>query len=167
MKLKNVCAASLFMLLATAATARAQVVEKRGNLVVYLPDLKVSLLSAAGDKAVVRVTNVCKGDAKPSRVSLWIYGGADKKTNYGVLEEDVPALVGTSSTKLGGKKSADVTFSLKVFALGEKIKTFSGKFLRVQADPQDKIKEASEGNNWWEPVAQPFPDKGGYCDPPK
>ena len=45
--------------------------------------------------------------------------------------------------------------------------TFSGRYVRVEVDETNKIKEAVETNNWWETGAAPFPDPVNSCDPPK
>jgi hypothetical protein len=150
------------LLLAAVSQAPAQVGRGGETPVRLLPDLKTSLISANGTKAIVRVVNVCKGDAPAARVELWVSPGEKKGPGGLVMEGDVPPLTGTSSMKIG-QRSADVVFTLDA---SDKFKTFDGKFIRLKVDPLDKISEASEGNNWWEPDAQPFPDKGGYCDAP-
>lgn len=166
MKMNAILLAGL-LVLAAASQSLAQVGRGGGETPVrLLPDLKTSLVSAAGTKAIVRVVNVCRGDAPAARVRLTVSFGADKNSGAGLtMEDDVPPLAGTASTKIG-KKSADIVFTLDA---SDKVKSFDGKFIRLNVDPLDKIKEASEGNNWNEKgvgAAQPFPEKGGYCDAP-
>jgi hypothetical protein len=165
MKRSKVLAAA-GLVLAAASLSLAQVGRGRDVPVRLLPDLTTVLISAKGNKAVVRVLNVCKGDAPASRVKLTVSSGADKKSASGsVIEEDVPPLSGTASMNLG-KRSVDLVITLDASSA---VKSFDGKFIRLMVDPLDKIREASEGNNWYEKgvgAAQPFPDAGGYCDAP-
>lgn len=162
MKTRTLCVAILCAL-AAPAVARAQAgTGGNGTPFVYRPDLKAGLVSAGGTKAVVRVLNVCKGDAPASRVRVSVAGGPQKNTPGTVFEEDVPPLLGTASTQ-PGRRSADVVITLDGSAA---VKSFDNKYIRIDADPFDRVREASETNNWWEPKAQPFPEPSGYCDGP-
>ena len=61
---------SAVLMVALGAGVSSQVAGKKEKLGAYLPDLKASLVSAGGKKAVVRVSNVCKGDAPASRIMM-------------------------------------------------------------------------------------------------
>lgn len=127
-----------------------------GRLARFLPDLAVTLISANGNKATVSVVNKCKAKSGPFFVWIVIYKGQAKSSGADFY-------IGNDMNPLapGEKRSLTLTLSAS-----EKVKSFEGRFLRVEVDPRNTVKEASEGNNWWEPDAQPFPEKGGYCDPP-
>ena len=122
----------------------------------YLPDLAVSLTSVSDTKAVVTVYNKCKAKAGPSSVFIIIYKGATKSSGADLY-------VGNDLSPLAPGEKINVTITL---GADSKVKSFAGRFLRVVVDQSNTVKEASEGNNWWEPNAQPFPEKVGYCDPP-
>lgn len=119
-----------------------------------LPDLTVSLENQFSSQVIVRVTNKCKGQAQSSYVSMTLPDDSGAKV-----------YIGKEIKALGPGESGAITLYIPE-SLKPKLKSFDNKWIRVDVDPQNKIKEASEGNNWWEPKAQPFPEKGGYCDPP-
>lgn len=121
----------------------------------HRPDLVVGIYpKPTGTEATVTVSNKCKGKAPASRVMLKIQK-TDGSGVYVYVYNDVPPLA-------PGAK-VNVTFKL-LPQLG--VKDFAIPYFMFQVDPENKVKEASEGNNTWLPHAQPFPDKGGYCDPP-
>ena len=164
MKNKIVLLAAMLFLLGAASLASAQKVEKdpRGPLgkdksnypVRLLPDLVVGIENQFSSQVIVRVTNKCKGTAADSYVSM-------------KLPNDLgsPVFIGKNVKSLAPGESGLITFTIPD-ALKPKLKSFENKWIRMEIDPQNKVKEASEGNNWWEPNAQPFPEKNGYCDPP-
>jgi hypothetical protein len=149
------------LVLAAASQSLAQVGRAGEAPVRFLPDLKITLVSAKGNQAVVRVSNVCNGDAPATTLLMDIYQGANKASGQGYpRKENVPSLVGKNSAKLG-KSSADIVIKLPAGT------SLDGKFIRLEVDRFNTVKESSEGNNWYERgegAAQPFPDKAGYCD---
>lgn len=149
----------LLMLLAAASTAQAQKVEKdpdgtpgKKYPVRLLPDLAVGLLNQFDSSVIIRVANKCKGKSEASYLTITV---PDDKGSPVSIGKEVPALAP------GGSASVTVTIPSNL-----NIKSFRNKWMRIVVDPSNKIKEASEGNNWWEPNAQPFPEGAGYCDPP-
>jgi hypothetical protein len=169
MKMKSIILASLF-LLASAFTCLAQRGESepskpKGPIlnkdmpikrpVLAFPDLKVANVQPSGNKATVTVANVCGGKAKAVRVEITIYKGAGKNSGVDLyVSNDLPPLAGNSSEKYD--------FNL---TSSDKVHSFDGRYLRVVVDPTDKVKEAIEGNNWWETSEAPFPDAAGSCNP--
>ena len=156
MKSRNILLAGL-LVLAAMSPSLAQVGRGGGETPVrLLPDLKIAQVSAKGNQAVVRVANVCKGNAGPAEVSLTVYYGASKKTKEAeILKKKTPPLAGLNTSI--GQRSADIVFTLD----SPNVKTFDGKFIYVVIDKTNAIKEASEGNNWYERgegAAQPFPE---------
>jgi hypothetical protein len=120
--------------------------------------LRIKAVSVNGTKAVVQIINQCKGSVPKSRILLRLYKGATKDSGEGsLIEFDVPALAGggTASAEIDLKSPAGVS------------KTFVGKYYRFELDPNDKIKEMIEHNNWYEKEIQPFPDSITSCEPPK
>jgi hypothetical protein len=126
-----------------------------------LPDLKVTdvkIGGIGGDTATVFVSNVCNGNVltKTIRIRIIIYKGADKNSGEAHrMENDfLPALAANTS-------------STQPFSLGPPsgIKSFNGRYIRVEVDPDNQIKETIETNNWWETGAAPFPDGSDHCNP--
>jgi hypothetical protein len=123
-----------------------------------LPDLKVTnvkISGPGGNTVTVFVSNVCSGDvSKTIRIQLNVSGGADKTSKGGiVIADDMPPLPGNKS-------------STWVYVLhNDVIKSFNGRYLRVDVDSDNKIKETIETNNWWETGAVPFPDPSNSCNP--
>jgi hypothetical protein len=160
MKMNTILLAGL-LVLAAASQSLAQVGRGGATPVRLLPDLKILLVSAKGNQAVVRVQNVCKGDAPATKLFMFIYKGASKGSSLDSFRsEDVPPLIGANSTKIG-KSSADMAITLPAGT------TLDGKFIRLEVDRFNTVKESSEGNNFYEKgtdAAQPFPEKPGYCD---
>ena len=162
MKNKIMLLAATVLLLSAVSLAPAQKVGRdpngpigKGNKPVKLrPDLKVGMPAKPTDKtATVTIFNKCKGSAAATRVRMSIYQGT---AFLRTMEMDVPPLAPGAKT--------EVTFQIP--ASDSKIKTLADKSFKIEVDPYNKIQEASEGNNWWKSNEQPFPDKGGYCDPP-
>ena len=88
---------------------------------------------------------------------MQVFESATKQVAVGPVPEiDVPALAGKASTT--------VTFPLDSSG---KSKSFIGRYIRLDLDLFDKIKETVETNNWWETGAAPFPDPVNSCNPPK
>jgi subtilase family serine protease len=130
-------------------------VPRKTPLFLALPDLKVTSVQPSGSKATVTVTNQCPGKASAVRVEITIYKGADKNSGVDLyISNDLPPLAGNSSEKYD--------FNL---TSSDKVKSFDGRYLRAVVDPTDKVKEAIEGNNWWETQEAPFPDPADACKP--
>jgi hypothetical protein len=128
-----------------------------------LPDLKVvdvKISGPNGNTATVYVQNVCSGYVMPShiRVKLTIFKGAAKTSGadlytYGVLQP--------------WPTTPKDTGSMGVFALThlDKFTSYKGRYIRVDVDPDNKVAETIETNNWWETGAAPFPDPSNHCSP--
>jgi len=69
------------------------------------------------------------------------------------FEFDVPPIVGGGNT----------TVEIDLAKMGGVTYTFEGKYYRFEADPENKIKETVEGNNWIEKNVAPFPDSATSC----
>jgi hypothetical protein len=153
MKNKTILLATAILLLfGTASPASAQVgKDPKGPLAKLLPDLVVGVTwNKAEGKANVTIKNICKGKSAPTGVSIFVYGSKDSPSYTTVISDGVPGLAS------GGSYS-------HLFSSGYLINPVR---IKVVVDYENNVKEAAEGNNWWEPGAQPFPQKGGYCDPP-
>jgi hypothetical protein len=128
-----------------------------------LPDLKVvnvKISGPGGNTATVYVQNVCSAYVIPShiRVKMTIFKGANKSSGadiytYGVLQ------AGSTTPKDTGSKGV---FTLTSF---DKIKSYNGRYIRVDVDPDNTVAETIETNNWWETGAAPFPDPSDHCNP--
>ena len=133
----------------------------KGNPSASLPDLKVTDVQIGGNggnKATVIISNACNGDVQASgsiRVKLTIYKGADKSSgvDYYTYGNMAPLAGNTSSNFITMLSHLD------------KAQSFNGRYLRVDVDPDNTIKEIVESNNWWETGAAPFPEHSGYCSP--
>ena len=167
MKNKMVPLASILLLFGMASLAFAQKIEKdpngslgkdrNKNPVKLLPDLVVGTTYKPTAKIMkVIVANKCKGSAPASTVEMTVTYQGTQGAQYFKLLKDVPPLA-------PGAK-ADVTFEIPVNH--PVIKSLADKYYTFVVDPFNKVKEASEGNNWWKPDVTSFPEKGGYCDPP-
>ena len=120
-----------------------------------LPDLVIGEVKVTTDRVMVTIRNKCAGKAGASRLRMRIFKGAVKETAADFTPEiDVPAVAGNASTVV-------------TFTLAGSVKSFIGRYLRLDVDLFDKIKETVETNNWWETGAAPFPDPVNSCDPPK
>ncbi len=154
MKKVMLFAALLVLSLVTASQAPAQKVEKAPQdryPVRLLPDLVVGVdWNKEKGTADVLVRNVCKGKSAPVSLIIYVYDSKNSKTSIGSHTEKVPGIAAGGSHRL--------LISNGYLA--------NRPFIRVVVDSDKKVQEASEDNNWWEPEAQPFPQKGGYCDPP-
>lgn len=131
----------------------------KSSAVRLLPDLAVGLKykpTPISRIATAIVYNKCKGSAPASRVEMQVLYNTEKGGQQFLISMDVPPL--------GPGEKAEVTFEIP--SNHPHLKTLGDKYFTFTADPYNKVKEASEGNNWWKPDATPFPDKGGYCDPP-
>jgi len=123
-----------------------------------LPDLVIESVEIVNNAATVHVFNRCTGNAGPAKVDMTIYKGADKKSGWeSMLGADLPLLT--------GKSKAAVVIALKNYP-SVSTKTISGRYIRVEVDLTNQIKEAVESNNWWETGAGPFPDAVNSCSPP-
>jgi hypothetical protein len=131
----------------------------KGNSSASLPDLKVidvQIGGNGGNKATVIISNECNGDVPASssiRIKMAIYKDADKKSgvDYYLYGNLAPIAANTNSK------------SIFVLSSSDKVKSFNGRYLRVDVDPDNTIKEVVESNNWWETGAAPFPERSGYC----
>jgi hypothetical protein len=139
------------LLFGTASLASGQKTGKdpKGPLVKLLPDLVVIVnWNKTEGEANVTVKNICKGTSVPTSVIIFVYGTENSTKYTAMLSDGVPVLAP------GGSYS-------HLFSSG-----YLKSPIKVVVDYEHKVKEAAEGNNWWEPNAQPFPQKGGYCNPP-
>jgi hypothetical protein len=128
-----------------------------------LPDLKVvdvKISGPGGNTATVYVQNVCSAYVIPShiRVKMTIFKGANKASGpdlytYTVLEP------WPTTPKDTGSKGVLALTSLS------KIKSYTGRYIRVDVDPDNTVAETIETNNWWETGAAPFPDPSNHCSP--
>lgn len=152
MKNKIMLLVATLLLFGTASLATAQIgKDPKGPLVKLLPDLVVSVnWNKTESKANVTVKNICKGKSAPTTVVIFVYGSKSSPTYTSLISDGVPGLAP------GGLYS-------HLFSSGYLKNPIR---IKVVVDYENKVKEAAEGNNWWEPNAQPFPQKGGYCDPP-
>ena len=158
--IKTICGLLVF---AAASMALAQQVgkapaakeKKENKMVQWLrPDLTVGIqVQPTGKSVTFIVYNKCKGKAPASKVQ--IKATKDDGNGFYYATVDVPSL--------GPGAKSEGTYWLPPEA---PVKTFAQRYFTLTADPFNKIKEASEGNNVWNPNYQPFPEKGGYCDPP-
>src|SRR3954469_20097235 len=128
-----------------------------------LPDLKVvdvKISGPGGNTATVYVQNVCSGYVNPShiRVQMTIYKGPSKSSGVDIYTYGELQAWPTTPTNTG---------SMGVFALTslDKIKSYKGRYIRVDVDPDNKVAETIETNNWWETGAAPFPDPSNHCTP--
>jgi hypothetical protein len=123
-----------------------------------LPDLVIQSVEIVNDKAHVYVFNKCKGDSSQTYFSVIIYKGADKKSGWeSSFGKEVPPLAaGTGMMFMMDPKEYPIM-----------ARSFSGRYVRVEVDETNQIKEAVETNNWWESGAAPFPDPANSCDAPK
>jgi hypothetical protein len=123
-----------------------------------LPDLivtDVQIGGTGGNKATVFVSNVCNGDvtADSITIKLIIYKGPDKTSGVAFPLEHVLA-------PLAGNTSSTYVFDL---SMADKVKSFNGRYIRVDVDPYNKIKETIKTNNWFEMGPGRFgPDSGDY-----
>jgi len=137
-------------------TGQAQTrVPNPSKLVVLLPDLRISKVTVAGSKAEVDIWNRCKGAAAHSYLSLTLYKGSSKDSDMeGLWGFEVPAIAAGAKT----------TVSIDLSKVGGASHSFEGKYYRFEVDPENKIKETVEGNNWFERNVTPFPDSATSCD---
>src|SRR5205823_2279573 len=109
-----------------------------------------------GNTATVFVSNVCNGNvSKTIRIQMNIHGGADKTSKGGLYISD-------NMPPLAGNKSSTYVF---VLSHNDTVTRCKGRYLRVDVDSDNTIKEAIETNNWWETGAAPFPDPSNSCKP--
>jgi hypothetical protein len=163
MRLKPIFVASFLLLtgVLAASTTQAQKTNPdlkipKGPVKVYLPDLRITNISINGGKMEVEVTNMCKTAAGTNRLTLNINDGPDKKSKPGEqVELDVPSLAPLEKVIM--------TFDMKQY--NSKFTTFIGRFYRLVVDSTNKVKEAQEGNNYFEKGAIPFPNGPNSCDP--
>jgi hypothetical protein len=163
LRLKPIFATS-FLLLAVvlaASTAQAQKTNPnleipKGPIKVFLPDLRITNVTINGGKMEVEVTNMCKAAAGGNRLVLVLNEGPDKKSKPGEqVELDVPPLKAGEKTTL--------TYNMQEYK--SKYTTFIGRHYRLEVDATNKVKEAQEGNNYFEKGAIPFPNGPHSCDP--
>jgi hypothetical protein len=122
-----------------------------------LPDLVIQSVEVGTDTATVSVFNKCNASSAASRLNVTIYKGADKKSGpVSLLGEDVPPLKGNTQAKI-------ILHTLGLASTS----SFKGRYMRLEVDPTNAIKEAVETNNWWETGAAPFPDPVNSCNPSK
>ena len=125
--------------------------------VLYLPDLVIQSVEITKDTATVYVFNRCKGGSPAATLDLTTYKGADKQSGWEsrIGGAVVPALAGNTGAK--------VVLELKKYS-SVSTTTFAGRYVRLEVDLTNKIKEAVEINNWWETGLVPFPDPANSCD---
>jgi hypothetical protein len=123
-----------------------------------LPDLVIIKVEIIKGAASVTVFNKCLGRADPTRLVVTIYKGNNNKSGFeSSLSADVPSLTGNTGVKL-------VVDPMKYSTL---TKSLTGRYIRVEVDDTNKLKETVDTNNWWETGAAPFPDSANSCDSPK
>ena len=162
-RLKPIFVTSFLLLtgILAASTAQAQKTNPdlnipKGPIKVYLPDLRITNVSINGGKMDVEVTNMCKTAAGTNRLMLVVNEGPDKKSKAGEqIELDVPPLQPLEKVTM--------TYDMKQY--NSKYTTFIGRFYRLVVDSTNKVKEAQEGNNYFEKGAIPFPNGPHSCDP--
>jgi hypothetical protein len=122
----------------------------------YLPDLVIQSVEITKDTATVYVFNKCKGSSPEATLDLTTYKTGDKQSGW-------ESRIGTKVPALEGNTGAKVVFELKKWS-SVMTTTFAGRYIRVEVDLTNKIKEAVETNNWWETGVGPFPDPANSCD---
>lgn len=134
---------------------------KRDNTAASLPDLRVTdvQVDGIGHKATITIANVCNGDVPSDselKVQVIIYKGADQTSgaDYYILSGIIAPLAAHTTSKV------DI-----VLLPTYRVNSFKGRYLRVEVDPFNTIKESVETNNWWETAELPFPDPVDSCDP--
>jgi len=126
-----------------------------------LPDLRivsVKIIGPGGNTARVVVSNACNGNVleKKIRIRVNFYKGAGTNSGFDYeIDRDI-------WVPLAGNTSLTFDFSLLP---SEKIKSFNGRYIRVELDPDNYIKETIETNNWWETGAAPLPNGSDSCKP--
>jgi subtilase family serine protease len=149
--------------LAVVLDYKNQVVEKdernnRQDVTSDLPDLIIQSVEIINNKASVTVLNRCKGYASPAKVDMIVYKGADKKSGWeSVVSDSVPALAPNASAK--------IVIDLNKYSVYTK--TLSGRYVRIEVDMTNAIKEAVETNNWWESGVGTFASPASSCNPPQ
>lgn len=148
--------------LAVSVDYKKQIAEsdERNNwksvVVALLPDLVIKSVEIINGTARVYVFNKCKGSAGPAGLYVTVYKGTNNKSGFGgSFSADVPPLAGNTGVML----------VVDPWKYGNSIKSFSGRYIRVEVDDTNELKEAVETNNWWETGAAPFPDPANSCDP--
>ncbi len=143
-----------------ASTAQAQKTNPnlelpKGPIKIFLPDLRITNVIINGGKMDVEVTNMCKTPAGGNRLVLVLNEGPNKKSKPGEqVELDVPPLKAGEKTTL--------TYDMQEYK--SKYTTFIGRHYRLEVDATNKVKEAQEGNNYFEKGAVPFPNGPHSCD---
>jgi hypothetical protein len=163
LKDENVSSKNYIITLAGAVDLGGQGGGNKPNPSPGLPDLKVidvKISGSGGNIATVYVQNVCSAYVIPShiRVKMTIFKGANKSSGvdlytYGVLQ------AWSITPKDTGSKGVFALTSL------DKIKSYNGRYIRVDVDPDNTVAETIETNNWWETGAAPFPDPSDHCNP--
>lgn len=122
----------------------------------YLPDLVIQSAEITNNTATVYVFNKCKGSSAQAMLDMTTYKGADKNSGW-------ESRIGTVVPALAGNTGAKLIFDLKKYS-SVSTTTFAGRYVRLEVDLTNKVKEAVETNNWWETGAGPFPDPANSCD---
>ncbi len=126
-----------------------------------LPDLKVKdvQVSSNGGKTVtVLISNVCNGDVPKStliRVRLIVHNDLSSTSK----------VIATVEGDMGPLKANTIAAHSFPLPPSKTMMSFSDRYLRVEVDVNNKIKETIETNNWWETGAAPFPDGSDHCKP--
>jgi hypothetical protein len=162
MRIKPIFVTSFLLLAVVLAVSTTQAQKRNPNLEipkgpikVFLPDLRITTVSINGGKMNVEVTNMCKPAAGGNRLVLLLNEGPDKKSKVGEqVELDVPPLKGGEKTTL--------TYDMQQY--GSKYTTFIGRYFHLVVDGTNKVKEAEEGNNYYDKGAVPFPNGPHSCD---
>jgi hypothetical protein len=145
-----------------AVDVGGQVSGNKNNPSPGLPDLKVvdvKISGPGGNTATVYVQNVCSGYVLPYRikVKLTVFKGAAKSSGADLYKYVVLEAWSTTPKDTGSKG---------VFVLSsDKIKSYNGRYIRVDVDPDNTVAETIDTNNWWETGAAPFPDPSNSCNP--
>lgn len=120
-----------------------------------LPDLVIQSVEIIKGAASVYVFNKCKGTSGKTRLEVTIYKGNNNKSGFeSSLSADVPPLAGNTGVLMVVDPTKYSTMT----------KSLTGRYIRVEVDNTNQLKETVDTNNWWETGAAPFPDPANSCD---
>lgn len=123
-----------------------------------LPDLVIKSVEIIEGAASIYVFNKCMGSSSKTRLEVTIYKGNNNKSGFASsLSADVPEIAGNTG----------VTLLVDPMSYSTMTKSLTGRYIRVEVDAFNQLKEAVDTNNWWETGAAPFPDPANSCDSKK
>ena len=121
----------------------------------FLPDLVIQSVEITNGAASIYVFNKCKGSSGKTRLEVTIYKGNNNKSGFeSSLSADVPAIAANTG----------ITLVVDPMKYSTMTKSLTGRYIRVEVDAFNQLKEAVDTNNWWETGAAPFPDPANSCD---